>query len=208
MRKVDSHDEGLRRKDLDPDPFAQFERWWGEALKHEPVRPDAMALATVDEKGQPSVRMVLLKGFDRRGFGFVTNYESRKARELAANSRAALTIYWPTLHRQVRATGTVGPVPREESEGYFQTRPREARLAAWASRQSEVIRSREDLKARYREVEAEFEGRDVTLPPFWGGMRLQPEVFEFWQGRENRLHDRFRYSPGPDGSWVIDRLAP
>lgn len=167
-----------------------------------------MALATVDANGRPSVRMVLLKGFDRRGFLFFTNYESRKARELAVNAGAAVALYWPTLHRQVRATGPVTHVSREESEVYFATRPREARLAAWASRQSEVISSRDELEGRYREVEAEFAGHDVPLPPFWGGMRLAPNVFEFWQGRENRLHDRFRYSLAADGTWVIERLAP
>jgi pyridoxamine 5'-phosphate oxidase len=117
-------------------------------------------------------------------------------------------LYWPTLHRQVRSAGGVARVSREESERYFGTRPREARLAAWASHQSEVIRSRDDLEALYREMETKFADRDVTLPPFWGAMRLQPEVFEFWQGRENRLHDRFRYLPATDGGWVIDRLAP
>jgi pyridoxamine 5'-phosphate oxidase len=202
------NEQGLRRTDLDADPFAQFERWWAQALEGEPVRPDAMALATVDDAGQPSVRMVLLKGFDRHGFVFVTNYESRKAKELAANPRAALSFYWPTLHRQVRSGGSVARVSRDESERYFGTRPREARLAAWASHQSEVIRSRDDLEERYREMETKFADRDVTLPAFWGAMRLQPEVFEFWQGRENRLHDRFRYSPATDGGWVIDRLAP
>ena len=198
----------LRRSDLDPDPFAQFEQWWAEALRAEPVRPEAMALATVEETGTPSVRMVLLKGFDRGGFVFFTNYESRKARELAANGRAALALYWPTLHRQVRATGAVRRTSKEESERYFATRPREARLAAWASRQSEAIPDRGHLEARYRELQAEFSGRDVPLPPFWGGMRLRPETFEFWQGRENRLHDRFRYSLGTDGIWTIERLAP
>ena len=167
-----------------------------------------MSLATVDGQGRPSVRMVLLKGFDRRGFLFFTNYESRKARELAENSGAALALYWPTLHRQVRATGPVTRAPSVESEVYFATRPRQAQLAAWASRQSEAIESREVLEARYAELEAEFAGREVHFPPFWGGLRLAPEVFEFWQGRENRLHDRFRYSPGPWKSWLIERLAP
>jgi pyridoxamine 5'-phosphate oxidase len=167
-----------------------------------------MSLATVDAKGRPSVRMVLLKGFDRRGFLFFTNYESRKARELSANAAAAVALYWPTLHRQVRATGPVTRASREESEVYFATRPRQAQLAAWASRQSEAIESRDALEARYAELEAEFGGRDVPLPPFWGGFRLAPEVFEFWQGMENRLHDRFRYSPGGEGSWLIERLAP
>jgi pyridoxamine 5'-phosphate oxidase len=201
-------EEGLRREDLDPDPFVQLERWWRHALDAEPVRPDAMAVATVDREGRPSVRMVLLKGFDRRGFVFFTNYESRKAREVATNDRAAVALYWPTLHRQVRATGRVTRVSSEESERYFATRPREARLAAWASAQSKVITSRDELEKRYHELEAEFAGRDVTLPPFWGGLRLQPEEFEFWQGRENRLHDRFRYLPAADGAWKIDRLAP
>ena len=198
----------LHRGDLDPDPFVQFERWWAEALRDEPVQPDAMALATVDTTGQPSVRMVLLKGFGREGFLFFTNYESRKARELAANPRAALALYWPTLHRQVRATGAVSRASTEDSERYFDTRPREARLAAWASRQSEAIAHRDHLEERYQALQTEFEGREVPLPPFWGGMRLSPESFEFWQGRENRLHDRFRYARDAEGRWVIERLAP
>ena len=199
---------GLRRAGLDPDPFVQFDRWWRHALEAEPVRPDAMSLATVDRDGRPSVRMVLLKGFDARGFVFFTNYESRKGRELALTPRAAVALYWPTLHRQVRATGAVTRMSQEESDRYFATRPREARLAAWASRQSEVIPNRDELENRYSELEAEFTGRDVTLPPFWGGMRLEPDEFEFWQGRENRLHDRFRYRPDGSGGWKIDRLAP
>jgi pyridoxamine 5'-phosphate oxidase len=186
----------------------QFDLWWRHALEAEPVRPDAMALATVDRDGRPSVRMVLLKGFDARGFVFFTNYESRKGRELAATLRGAIALYWPTLHRQVRATGLATRVAQEESARYFATRPREARLAAWASRQSEVIASRDELERRYDELQSKFTGQDVALPPFWGGMRLEPEEFEFWQGRENRLHDRFRYQPDEDGGWRIDRLAP
>jgi pyridoxamine 5'-phosphate oxidase len=198
----------LRRRDLDPDPFVQFDGWWRHALEAEPVRPDAMALATVDRDGRPSVRMVLLKGFDAHGFVFFTNYESRKGRELAATPRGAIALYWPTLHRQVRATGLVTRVAQEESAKYFATRPREARLAAWASRQSEVMASRDELERGYDELQSKFAGQDVTLPPFWGGMRLEPDEFEFWQGRENRLHDRFRYRPNVDGGWRIDRLAP
>src|SRR2546426_4656888 len=172
----------LHRGDLDPDPFVQFERWWTEALRDEPVRPDAMALATVDAQGRPSVRMVLLKGFDRTGFVFHTNYGSRKSKEIAAMPHAALALYWPTLHRQVRAWGGVTRTSAEESAQYFATRPREARLAAWASHQSEPIPDRAHLEAQYRRLQEEFAGRDVPLPPFWGGMRLKRDAFEFWQG--------------------------
>jgi len=152
--------------------------------------------------------MVLLKGFDRRGFLFFTNYESRKAKELASNAEAAVALYWPTLHRQVRAAGPVSRASQQESELYFGTRPRQAQLAAWASRQSDVIDSRDVLENRYRELEEQFAGREVGLPPFWGGLRLAARVFELWQGRENRLHDRFRYSLDAAGDWVIERLAP
>jgi len=198
---------GLSRRDLDSDPFVQFERWWTEALRDESVRPDAMALATVDAEGHPSVRMVLLKGCDRRGFVFYTNYGSRKSTEFAATPHGALALYWPTLHRQVRARGGVTRTSDEESAQYFATRPREARLAAWASHQSEPIPDRAHLEAQYRRLQEEFAGRDVPLPPFWGGMRLNPDSFEFWQGRDNRLHDRFRYSLS-GGKWLIERLAP
>ena len=203
-----SRPEGtLRRSHLDDDPAEQFRRWYGEA---EGVleMPEAVALATADPEGRPSVRMVLAKGLDDRGFKFHTGHASRKGRELAENARGALLFYWASLGRQVRAEGPVERVPDAESEEYFHTRPRDGQIAAWASSQSEAIASREALEARVREFERELEGRDVPLPPHWGGYRLEPEVWEFWQHRDSRLHDRFRYSRQDGGGWMIERLAP
>ncbi|HMJ00588.1 MAG TPA: pyridoxamine 5'-phosphate oxidase [Gaiellaceae bacterium] len=192
----------LGRGDLDPDPLRQFERWHAEA-----GGLDAVALATANEHGAPSVRMVLLKGADERGFVFHSSYEGRKARELAQNPRGALLFYWQEPGRQVRVEGEVERVDTAESEAYFRTRPRGGQLAAWASTQSEPIGSRAELEARFREVEAEYEGREVPLPPHWGGFRLVPEAYEFWEHRDNRLHDRFRYHR-EHANWVIERLSP
>ena len=200
-------DGTLRRVDLDSDPAAQFRRWYGEAEAAVDM-PEAVALGTADAEGLPSVRMVLAKGLDDRGFKFHTGHGSRKARELAANGRGALLFYWAPLGRQVRVEGPVERVPDEESEQYFRTRPRGGQIAAWASSQSEVIGSRGELDARVREFEREFEGNEVPLPPHWGGYRLEPETWEFWQHRDSRLHDRFRYSRKDGGGWTIDRLAP
>ncbi len=200
-------DGTLRRDDLDPDPAAQFRRWYAEAGAAVEM-PEAVALATADAEGLPSVRMVLAKGLDDRGFKFHTGHGSRKARELAANGRGALLFYWAPLGRQVRVEGPVERVPDDESEQYFRTRPRGGQIAAWASSQSEVIGSRDELDARVRQYEREFEGQEVPLPPHWGGYRLQPETWEFWQHRDSRLHDRFRYSRQDGGGWTIERLAP
>jgi pyridoxamine 5'-phosphate oxidase len=198
----------LDERDFDPDPMVQFDRWYREAFRAGLERPDAMALATVGPDGNPSVRIVLLKGADPDGFVFYTNYESHKARDLARNPHAALVFHWPELHRQVRVSATVSPISRQESERYFATRPREARLAAWASRQSETIQSRGELEERFRQLEAEYEGREIPLPPYWGGFRLRPESIEFWQGHAHRLHDRLRYRREPVGGWVLERLSP
>ncbi len=200
--------EALSERDLDPDPIAQFRIWLEDARTAGIQFPEAMALATADPEGRPSVRHVLLRGLDERGFVFYTNYESRKGRELADNPHAAVAFYWRELERQVCVTGTVEPTTREESEAYFRTRPREARLGAWASRQSEVAASRDELDERYREIEERFAGEDVPLPPHWGGYRLSPDTVEFWKGREHRLHDRIRYTRRPDGTWAIERLYP
>ena len=198
---------GLRRADLHADPLAQFNQWMRQALEANLTEPTAMTLATADKSGRPSARIVLLKGVDERGFLFFTNYESRKGRELAENPRSALVLYWAELERQVRVTGTVARVPRPESENYFQSRPRGHQLGAWVSNQSGVVANRALLEERLRELERQFPG-EIPLPPYWGGYRLVPDEIEFWQGRPNRLHDRFRYSKATAGSWLIERLAP
>ena len=182
------------------DPLEHFRAWYVEA------GTDVVALATATRDGSPSARMVLLKGADEHGFTFFTNYESRKGRELADNPRAALLFHWAALGRQVRVEGAVERVGTQESEEYFRTRPRGAQLAAWASRQSEPVESREALDARFAEVDREHPD-DVPLPPHWGGFRLTPDVYEFWQHRENRFHDRHRYRRSGDG-WSIERLSP
>jgi pyridoxamine 5'-phosphate oxidase len=189
------------------DPIAQFHEWFAAAREAGVPFPETMTLATASADGAPSARMVLLKGADDDGFVFFTGYESRKGEELAANPRAALVFYWQPLGRQVRVEGPVERVPVEESEQYWSTRPRGSRLAAWTSRQSRPLGSREELEARYAELEREHEGRDVPLPPHWGGFRLRPEAIEFWEHRDNRLHDRHRYSRTTDG-WRVERLAP
>ena len=197
----------LNETDIAPDPLRQFEKWFGEALAAEVPEADAMTLATVTPELGPDARIVLLKGFDSNGFVFYTNFQSRKAKELAANAQACLLFYWLPVKRQVRVEGTVEKVFDEEADAYFQTRPWGSKLGAWASDQSEVIESRTELEKRFAEYELKF-GDDVPRPPHWGGYRLKPTSIEFWQGRENRLHDRLRYSLQDDGSWLVERLAP
>ena len=204
---MSTRERPLRRGDLDPDPLRQFERWYEEAGRAVEF-PEAVALATATPDGHPSVRMVLAKGFDEHGFKFHTGRGSRKAQELGGTGRGALLFYWHPLGRQVRIEGPVTALGDEESAEYFRTRPRGGQIAAWASAQSEVIGSREELEARVAELEREFEGRDVPLPPHWGGYRLEPEAWEFWQHRESRLHDRFRYRRQDGREWTIERLAP
>lgn len=194
--------------DLLPDPLAQFARWLEDARAGGVELPEAMTLATADTAGRPSARMVLLKSVDEDGFRFFTNTESRKARELAENPDAALVFHWPLdPRRQVTVSGTVEPLPRDESEAYFRTRPLGSRLGAWASRQTEVVPDRDALERAFAEAQAAY-GDDPPLPPWWGGYLLRPSRLEFWQNRPNRLHDRFRYSLGSDGSWSLERLAP
>jgi pyridoxamine 5'-phosphate oxidase len=199
---------GLRRADLHSDPLQQFSAWFAAALAADIRDVNAMSLATATPDGRPSVRIVLLKGFDERGFAFFTNYDSQKGRELEANPHAAMAFYWTQLERQVRISGTVERTSREDSAAYFHSRPVGSRLGAWASKQSEVIDARQVLEARLTEMTERFENGDVQLPPHWGGYRVKPDCMEFWQGRPNRLHDRFRYSRQADGTWLIDRLAP
>ena len=199
---------GLRKADLAADPLQQFRHWFDQALAAGTNEPNAMVLATADAAGKPSTRVVLLKGLDERGFVFFTNCESRKARELAVNRHAALNFFWVELERQVCVTGSVTQVPREEAEAYFKTRPRGSRLGAWASKQSDTVPSREVLEARLQELEKKYPGEEIPLPPFWGGYVLAPGEIDFWQGRPNRLHDRFRYSKQSDGRWLVERLSP
>jgi len=222
---------GLRRKDLDADPLLQFKKWFDQARGArasgrvrkffvglyksvlmpggaEQIDVNAMTLATVDDKGQPSARTVLLKGVDERGFIFYTNYGSRKGKELAQNPRAALVFYWPDQERQVCVAGEVSQLAASESEAYFKTRPRGSRLGAWASAQSQPVRDRAVLEEKWREMEARYPGEKIPCPPYWGGYVLCPTRIEFWQGRANRLHDRFCYTRQQDQSWMLERLAP
>lgn len=199
---------GLLEKDLAKNPFRQFERWFQEAEAAKIPEPNAMTLATTGREGRPAARTVLLKGCDGRGFVFYTNYESRKGRELDANPRAALLFPWVAMERQITVEGVVGRVTREESAAYFHSRPRASQLAAWASPQSTAVAGRAVIEESYRVIEKKYEGREVPLPPNWGGFRLAPETVEFWQGRRSRLHDRLRYRREPGGDWVVERLAP
>jgi pyridoxamine 5'-phosphate oxidase len=200
---------GLLEAELSPDPLSQFARWLSQAVEGGVSEPTAMSLATVDSTGQPRSRIVLLKGLDQRGFGFFTSYESHKGQELSQTPKAALLFFWPDLERQVRVEGAIQRLPAEESEAYFQSRPRDSRLAAWASPQSSPLPSREDLESRLKEVSARF-GTDgpVPRPPHWGGFLLVPRRLEFWQGRPARLHDRLVYQQVPGGGWRIERLGP
>jgi pyridoxamine 5'-phosphate oxidase len=209
MPDVDQYEfPALNEEDVDPNPFKQFERWFREAEAVVPILPNAMTLATTTKEGVPSARVVLLKDFDESGFVFYTNYQSQKGRELDENPLAALSFYWAEPARQVRITGTATRTTRSESEAYFHTRPIDSRLGAWASNQGEVISSRAVLEQRMEELLKEYAGKRIPLPPYWGGYRVAPFVFEFWQNRASRLHDRLRYKLGSAGKWVIERLAP
>ncbi|MGH7594767.1 MAG: pyridoxamine 5'-phosphate oxidase [bacterium] len=190
-----------------PDPIARFAKIFEQAKKAVHPEPSAVILATASTDGKPSARVVLLKGFDERGFIFYTNLESRKGRELRANPHAALCFYWPPLYQQVRVEGRVEQVSDTEADAYFATRPRGSQIGAWASTQSASLTSREQLQADFKAVEEKFAGREVSRPPFWSGFRLIPERIEFWESRENRLHDRTVYSH-PNGEWRIEKLYP
>lgn len=198
----------LSKNEATPSPFRLFEQWLNEAVAHRFREPNAMALATSMPDGTPSVRMVLLRQWDERGFVFYTNYESQKGRELTVNPKASLVFWWDMLERQVRISGPVERIDDSEADTYFQTRPRGHQIGAWVSQQSQVIESRDALEVKRKTLEAEFADKPVPRPPYWGGFRVVPEVIEFWQGRENRLHDRLRYTLQPDGKWLIERLQP
>ena len=198
--------DGLSRADLDPDPVAQFRRWFTQAVEAQIVEPNAMVLGTTDGK-RPSARSVLLKAYDERGFVFFTNYESRKAKEIAANAHVSLLFPWYPLERQVSILGRAERISTAESLAYFVSRPHGSRLGAWVSQQSSVINSRQLLEMKLEEIKQKFADGEVPLPSFWGGFRVVPSEIEFWQGRENRLHDRFRYALS-GSNWAVERLSP
>jgi len=197
----------LDERDADPDPFAMFRRWMEAAVAENLPEPNAMVVATASLDGKPSARFVLLRGLDARGFVFFTNYDSRKGKELAENPFAALVFFWQPLHRSIRVEGRVERVSAQESDEYFAQRPRGSQLSSAASPQSAVIANREVLEARVQELDKQFPGK-VLRPPHWGGYRVVPDVFEFWQGGANRLHDRLRYTRARDDRWTMERLAP
>ncbi|MBT4015136.1 MAG: pyridoxamine 5'-phosphate oxidase [Deltaproteobacteria bacterium] len=199
--------EGLSKEELSPDPFLQFEAWFKEANETEPI-PNAMSLATVNHSGSPMMRTVLLKLFDDNGFVFFTNYKSRKAEQISENQNVAVLFNWVALERQVSINGVAEKVEKSESLKYFMGRPRGSQLGAWVSDQSSVLSSRKILEMKLDEIKRKFGENEIPLPEFWGGFRIKPKRFEFWQGRPNRLHDRFLYSKIDDESWKIERLAP
>ena len=200
--------KGLTRKDLDPDPFRQFDFWLKEALDANLLDATAMSLATASTDGQPTVRTVLLKYFDNKGFVFYTNLESKKAQQMGENPQVALLFLWREFERQVKITGHAEKVSATESLRYFMRRPRESQLGAWVSDQSSVISSRAVLEEKFEEMKYKFSHKEIPLPSFWGGYRIRPESIEFWQGRPNRLHDRFMYRRQDENKWMIERLAP
>ncbi len=198
--------KSLQEDEVNTDPFIQFNTWWGEAVESNIEEVNAMALATSDSDGKPSVRIVLLKGFDSNGFIFFTNYESRKASDIEANPNVSLVFFWKELERQVRIEGAVQKIPATASDAYFKSRPTGSQVSAWCSNQSAVIDSRETLEKQYFELGKKFSGQDIPRPHFWGGYVVKPTLIEFWQGRPNRLHDRIRYKY--DNKWIIERLSP
>ena len=208
MIETPGHDPaGLTEGSLGPDPIAELVAWLEQARAAGVAFPEAAALATANAEGRPAARYILVKRIDERGLTFYTNRESRKGRHLAENPHAAIALYWRELDRQITVAGPVTPMSDQDSIAYFRTRPRDARIGAWASRQSRPVASREALEAEFAELDARFPGDDVPLPPHWGGYRLEPETVEFWKGREHRLHDRLRYTRD-GGAWRLERLWP
>ena len=197
----------LSEETIQENPFNQFEKWFNEVMKVGLIEPNAMILATADDKAKPSVRVVLLRGLSKKGFTFFTNYKSRKGKNLTENYAASLLFFWAELERQVRIEGKIKKISRAESQKYFDSRPIESQLAAWASEQSEIIPSRDYLEARFQIFKRQFKGKKIPVPQDWGGYILVPEYFEFWQGRESRLHDRICYKK-VNKRWIIFRLAP
>jgi|SRR5688572_24991738 len=200
--------ESLSENNIDRHPVRQFEKWWNEALHAEIIEVNAMILATASQDGLPSARVVLLKGFNEKGFIFFTNYESFKGQQLAENPKACLVFFWKELERQVRITGLTSRITEKESDEYFNSRPEFSRIGAWASPQSRVIENRQWLDEQFNELVSKMEGKPIQRPPYWGGYMVQPVVIEFWQGRPSRLHDRIQYTLQDDGGWRIERLAP
>jgi pyridoxamine 5'-phosphate oxidase len=207
-KRLEYQKASLNKEDMAIDPMVQFERWYLDAEQSEIMEPNAMTLSTVSEDGKPSSRIVLLKGFNSKGFIFYTNYESRKGREIAVNPWVSLVFWFKELQRQVRIEGLAGKVDHDTALGYFHSRPRGSQISAWASPQSQVI-DEQTFEANRQQIEERFKGLDhLPLPEFWGGYMVKPSIMEFWQGRENRYHDRFKYHLSDDGHWYIDRLAP
>ncbi len=200
--------KGIDEHNLSENPFSQFEAWFTEAVNSKVHEPNAMYLSTCSVDGRPSGRMMLLKGFDENGFVFFTNYDSRKGGELSTNKFAAITFVWLELYRQVRIEGIVSRITHEESDEYFNSRPRGSQIGAAVSAQSKVLTSREELENAYAELDKEYEGKEIPRPQNWGGFRLKPDYFEFWQGRASRLHDRIIYTPNTNGAWKMERLYP
>ena len=198
----------LDREDLNDDPIVQFEDWFRHACETVPLDPNAVTLSTVDSSMRPSSRTVLLKSFDERGFVFYTNYESKKAAQIEENPNVSLLFFWSEPARQVKIRGKAEKIPTSESLAYFLSRPRGSQIGAWVSAQSSVISSRSLLETKFQEIKQKFRDKDISLPSFWGGYRVVPDEIEFWQGRRNRLHDRFQFTKQDDGSWEIERLAP
>lgn len=198
----------LNETEVDADPFNQFGKWWKEAISSNIDEVNAMTLATADVNAKPSARIVLLKGFDERGFVFFSNYHSHKAKEMESNAQVSLVLFWKELQRQIRIEGIVSKISEDESDAYFQSRPQGSKIGAWASPQSSIIASREIIEANVLEVEKNFAGKEIDRPPHWGGYVVEPALIEFWQGRISRLHDRIQYTIKETTGWEIKRLAP